>query len=71
MALNARDGELLWKAVVGGPVSAGPIAYTVGGKAVCRDLGGKFLIRLWTEVTLPSRYFKVMFRSAKIVPVAS
>jgi len=32
MALDARSGKLLWKASVGGPVSAGPITYSVGGK---------------------------------------
>jgi len=32
MALNARDGELLWKTSVGGQVSAGPMSYSVDGK---------------------------------------
>jgi alcohol dehydrogenase (cytochrome c) len=32
MAMNARNGELLWKAVVGGQVSAGPVSYSVSGK---------------------------------------
>jgi len=32
MAMNARDGELLWKTVVGGQVSAGPMSYSVNGK---------------------------------------
>ena len=31
-ALNARDGELLWKANLGGDVAAGPMSYSVGGK---------------------------------------
>ncbi|HJT90224.1 MAG TPA: PQQ-dependent dehydrogenase, methanol/ethanol family [Bryobacteraceae bacterium] len=31
-AMNARNGELLWKATVGGQVSAGPISYAVNGK---------------------------------------
>jgi len=30
-ALNARTGELLWKASVGGQVSNGPISYAVNG----------------------------------------
>jgi alcohol dehydrogenase (cytochrome c) len=37
-ALDARDGRLLWKASVGGPVRSGPMTYSVGGKqyvAVC------------------------------------
>jgi alcohol dehydrogenase (cytochrome c) len=32
MAMNARSGELLWKAVVGGQVAAGPMSYSVNGK---------------------------------------
>lgn len=32
MALNARDGELLWKASVGGQVSSGPISFAVNGR---------------------------------------
>jgi alcohol dehydrogenase (cytochrome c) len=32
LAMDARNGELLWKAVVGGQVSSGPISYSVSGK---------------------------------------
>jgi alcohol dehydrogenase (cytochrome c) len=32
MALDARSGELFWKAAVGGQVSAGPMSYSVNGK---------------------------------------
>lgn len=32
MAIDARNGELLWKASVGGQVSSGPITYSVNGK---------------------------------------
>jgi alcohol dehydrogenase (cytochrome c) len=32
MAMNARNGELLWKTSVGGQVSAGPMSYAVNGK---------------------------------------
>lgn len=32
MAMNARNGALLWKAGVGGQVSSGPISYSVNGK---------------------------------------
>jgi alcohol dehydrogenase (cytochrome c) len=32
LALNARTGELLWKASLGGQVSNGPISYSVNGK---------------------------------------
>ena len=31
-ALDARTGALLWKASVGGPVSAAPITYQIDGK---------------------------------------
>ena len=31
-ALDARSGELLWKASVGGAVASGPMTYTVGGR---------------------------------------
>jgi alcohol dehydrogenase (cytochrome c) len=32
MAMDARNGELLWKAGVGGQVSSGPMTYSVSGK---------------------------------------
>jgi alcohol dehydrogenase (cytochrome c) len=31
-ALDARNGELLWKANLGGPIAAGPMSYSVNGK---------------------------------------
>jgi alcohol dehydrogenase (cytochrome c) len=31
-ALDARDGRMLWKASVGGPVFSGPMSYSLGGK---------------------------------------
>ena len=31
-ALDARSGELLWKASVGGQINSGPMSYAVGGK---------------------------------------
>ena len=31
-ALDARNGELLWKTSVGGAVASGPMSYSVGGK---------------------------------------
>ena len=31
-ALNARNGELLWKASLGGGVASGPMSYAVNGK---------------------------------------
>ena len=49
MAMNARDGELLWKAVVGGQVSCGADELLGKWQAVCRDLSGKFAIRIWTK----------------------
>jgi alcohol dehydrogenase (cytochrome c) len=41
-ALNARTGELLWKAALGGQVNSGPMSYSVNGKqyvAVCAGNG--------------------------------
>ena len=32
MALNARDGTLLWKVLLGSHVSSGPMSYSVNGK---------------------------------------
>jgi alcohol dehydrogenase (cytochrome c) len=32
MALDARNGELLWKAALGGSIVAGPITFQVGGR---------------------------------------
>ena len=32
LALDARDGSLLWKANVGGNVASGPITYAVNGR---------------------------------------
>jgi len=31
-ALDARNGELLWKATLGGVVASGPMTYSVDGK---------------------------------------
>jgi glucose dehydrogenase len=31
-ALDARNGNLLWKASLGAPIACGPITYSVGGK---------------------------------------
>jgi alcohol dehydrogenase (cytochrome c) len=31
-ALDAKTGKMLWKAMVGGDVAAGPITYAIGGK---------------------------------------
>ena len=31
-ALDARNGDLLWKSAVGGAVASGPMSYSVGGK---------------------------------------
>jgi alcohol dehydrogenase (cytochrome c) len=40
VALNARDGALLWKANLGGTVASGPVTYLANGRqyvAVCAD----------------------------------
>ena len=31
-ALDARNGSVMWKAMVGGQVSAGPMTYSVNGR---------------------------------------
>jgi alcohol dehydrogenase (cytochrome c) len=43
MALDARTGALLWKASVGGQVSAGPMSYAVGGKQYVAIAAGNSL----------------------------
>jgi alcohol dehydrogenase (cytochrome c) len=43
MALDARSGALLWKAVVGGQVSSGPMTYSVGGKQYVAIAAGNSL----------------------------
>jgi alcohol dehydrogenase (cytochrome c) len=43
MALDARDGKLLWKAVVGGQVSAAPMSYSVGGRQFVAIAAGSSL----------------------------
>jgi alcohol dehydrogenase (cytochrome c) len=43
MAMDARNGELLWKAVVGGQVSAGPMSYSVNGKQYVAIAAGNSL----------------------------
>ncbi|HEY1339115.1 MAG TPA: PQQ-dependent dehydrogenase, methanol/ethanol family [Bryobacteraceae bacterium] len=42
-ALDARTGALLWKANVGGPVSAAPITYEIDGKQYVAIAGGHAL----------------------------
>jgi alcohol dehydrogenase (cytochrome c) len=43
MAMDARNGELLWKASVGGQVSSGPISYSVNGKQYIEVSAGNSL----------------------------
>ena len=44
-ALDARDGKLLWKASVGGPVRSGPMTYTVNGRQyVAVDAGNSLFV---------------------------
>ena len=45
-ALDARNGELLWKASVGGAVASGPMSYSVARQAIRRDFRGKFAVCL-------------------------
>ena len=42
-ALDAKTGALLWKTSVGGQVSAGPMAYSVGGKQYVAISAGNVL----------------------------
>jgi alcohol dehydrogenase (cytochrome c) len=42
-ALNARNGELLWKASVGGQVNSGPMSYSVNGKQYIAVAAGSAL----------------------------
>jgi alcohol dehydrogenase (cytochrome c) len=42
-ALDARTGELLWKAPVGGQVNAGPMSYSVGGRQYVTIAAGSAL----------------------------
>ena len=42
-ALDARTGELLWKASVGGQVNAGPMSYLVGGRQYVTIAAGSAL----------------------------
>jgi alcohol dehydrogenase (cytochrome c) len=41
--LDARNGELLWKATVGGVVAAGPMTYSVGGRQYIAIAAGNSL----------------------------
>jgi alcohol dehydrogenase (cytochrome c) len=43
MAMDARNGELLWKVVVGGQVSSGPMSYSVNGKQYVAVSAGNLL----------------------------
>ena len=42
-ALNARTGELLWKATLGGDIISGPITYEVDGKQYVSVCAGRAL----------------------------
>jgi glucose dehydrogenase len=42
-ALDARTGELLWKASVGGQVNAGPMSYAIGGRQYITIAAGSSL----------------------------
>jgi alcohol dehydrogenase (cytochrome c) len=42
-ALDARDGALLWKAMLGSHVSAGPMSYSVSGKQYVTVAAGSSL----------------------------
>ncbi len=42
-ALDARSGELLWRASLGGQVNSGPMSYAVGGKQYVAIAAGSSL----------------------------
>jgi alcohol dehydrogenase (cytochrome c) len=42
-AIDARNGELLWKATVGGQVQSGPMTYAVGGRQYVAVAAGNSL----------------------------
>jgi alcohol dehydrogenase (cytochrome c) len=42
-ALDARNGNLLWKTIVGGSVRSGPMTYSVGGKQYVATCAGSAL----------------------------
>jgi alcohol dehydrogenase (cytochrome c) len=44
MAMDARNGELLWKASVGGQVSSGPMSYSVNGNQYIAISAGNSLL---------------------------
>jgi glucose dehydrogenase len=39
-ALDARNGELLWNATLGGVVASGPLSYSVNGKRYIAVVAG-------------------------------
>ena len=43
LALDARTGNVLWKATVGGQVSSGPMTYSVGGRQYVAVAAGSSL----------------------------
>ena len=43
-ALDARNGDLLWKATVGGAVSSGPMSYSVNGRQYIAVSAGSSLL---------------------------
>ena len=43
LALDARTGQLLWKASVGGQINAGPMSYSVGGRQYVSVAAGSAL----------------------------
>jgi alcohol dehydrogenase (cytochrome c) len=43
-ALDARTGEMLWKASLGGQIVNGPITYTVDGKQYVSTISGNSLV---------------------------
>ena len=60
-ALDAKTGELLWKAALGGQVNAGAMSYAVQRQAVRRDRRGQRAVRVFiAAITIGGRGGKDM-----------
>lgn len=69
-ALDARNGELLWKVNLGGTIASGPMTFAVNGRqyvAVCADCADSamyvFGLMDWTPV---ARRFSAAYRFAPL-----
>jgi glucose dehydrogenase len=49
LALDARNGDLLWKIALGGQINAGPMTYAVNGKQYVTVAAGSSLFAFATR----------------------